>query len=368
MSPDLRKDESEEADPGIRSLPKERWPSADRAAWEAACQPGVRLTRGGAASHLRAVTQNDLAKRYGYFLDFISRSRRLDPEAKAGGHVILENVELYVDELKGRVSSVTVYGSIQKLRRIIQLIAPEHQVSWLIEIERELFSQMRPKSKWDRVVLTEVIVEAGLTLIAQAELSVKLPKLTRARMVRNGLMLALLAHHPVRIKNFAALEIGRSIVKINETWWILLTASETKEKRTDERPIEDDDIAEALEKYLSVYRAILASGTPNSNALWLGISGAVMAQCSVAEIFTETTCSTLGVAINPHLFRTAAMTTAAIHAGDKPHLGSALLHHRHPTVALENYNRATSISAGRAYREIIRRFRPQSNGGHTGAD
>src|SRR5262249_23631182 len=162
----------------------------------------------------------------------------------------------------------------------------------------------------------------------------------------------------IRLKNFAALELRRSIVKVDDdTWWILLTASETKEKRADERPIEDDDVTEALEKYLRVYRPILAGGTPNRKALWLGISGAAMAQCSVGEVITETTRSTLGVAINLHLFRTAGVTTTAVHAGDKPHLGSALLHHRHPTVTQENYNRASSISAGRAYRDVIQRFR-----------
>jgi site-specific recombinase XerD len=306
---------------------------------------------------LRPVTQNDLARRYGYFLDFLSRWKRLDAEAEAGTNVTLENVQPYVEELKRRLSSVTVYGSIHKLRRTAQLIAPERDLAWLLEIERELFSQMRPKAKWERVVLAEVIVEAGLTLIAEAELPVELPKLTQARMVRNGLMLALLAHNPIRLKNFAALEIGRSIDKIDDTWWILLTASETKEKRADERPIEENDIGEALEKYLRVYRPILAGGTPNSNVLWLGISGAPMAQCSVSEVITETTRSTLGVAISPHMFRTAAATTAAIHASGTPHLGSALLNHRHPTVTLENYNRASSISAGRAYRAVIHRFR-----------
>jgi hypothetical protein len=224
MSTEPRKDGTGQAGQPIRTLPKELWSLADKTAWEEACRPGMRLTRGGRASHLRAVTQNDLAKRYGYFLDFVSRSRRLDSEAKAGVHVTLENVEQYVEELKKRVSSVTVYGSIHKLRRTTQLIAPEQEVAWLMEIERELFSQMRPRSKWDRVVLAEVIVEAGLTLIAEAELSLKLPKLTRARMVRNGLMLALLAHSPIRLKNFSALEIGRSIIKIDEIWWILLAA------------------------------------------------------------------------------------------------------------------------------------------------
>ena len=101
-------------------------------------------------------------------------------------------------------------------------------------------------------------------------------------------MLVLLAQYPIRLKNFAALEIGRSIVKIDETWWILLTAAETKEKRADERPIEDE-IGEALDKYLKVYRPILCRGTTNTNALWLGIDGTAMAEYSIREVITETT-------------------------------------------------------------------------------
>src|SRR5271155_499332 len=119
--------------PPIRSLPVELWPSAERAAWVAACRPGVRLKKGGAASHLRPVTQNDLARRLGYFLDFLARSKKLHLEAEAGAQVTPENVEFYVDELKRRVSSVTVYGSIQKLRRMTQLIGPKQNLAWLIE-------------------------------------------------------------------------------------------------------------------------------------------------------------------------------------------------------------------------------------------
>jgi len=249
-----------------------------------------------------------------------------------------------------------VYGSIQKLRRITQLIATERSLEWLIEIERDLFSEMRPKSKWDRVVLTELIVEAGLTLIAEAETAEKLTKLTRARMVRNGLMLALLAAYPMRRKNFAALEIGRSIVKQDGTWWILLTAWETKEKRADERPIECY-IGNAIDKYLQTYRPILGRGKSATNALWLAETGEAIAESYIGELITETARLTLGVPVNPHIFRTAAATTSAIHAGDMPHLGSAVLHHTHPTATLENYNRASCISAGRAYRDVIQRFR-----------
>jgi integrase len=348
--------EPEEIDAAVRSLPLELWSAADKTAWEAACKPGVRLKGGGAASHMRRVTQNMLAQRYGLFLDFVSRSKRLDQAAEAAGHVTSELVEPYVDELKKRVSSVTVYSSIQKLRRITQLIAPKRHLGWLIEIERELFCAMLPRSKWDRVVLTEGIIEAGLTLIVEAETAKKLPRLTRARMVRNGLMQALLAHYPIRLKNFAALEIGRSLIKVDKVWWVVLSGSETKEKRADERPIEDY-IGAAIDKYLHTYRPILARGKDAGSALWLAMDGNAMAECSVQEVITETARSTLGVPVNPHMFRTAGVTTSAIYAGDKPHLGIALLHHSHPVVTQENYNRASSISASKAYGSLTRKFR-----------
>ena len=54
----------------------------------------------------------------------------------------------------------------------------------------------QPRSKFDRLVLTEVLVEAGLTLIREAEISPNLTKLARACQVRNGLMVALLALCP----------------------------------------------------------------------------------------------------------------------------------------------------------------------------
>jgi len=341
----------------IHSLPVALWPAADRAAWKEACRPAVRLTAGGSASHMRPVSQIDLAKRYGLFLDFLSRLGTLDPEAAPSAQVTPDHVEQYVSELNRRVTSVTVYGSIQKLRRMTQLIAPERDVAWLIEIERDLFSAMRPKSKWDRVVLTEIVVEAGLTLFAEGQTAPKLPKLTRARMVRNGLMIALLAQYPIRLKNFAALKIGRSLVKVDGVWWIILTADETKEKRADEREIANY-IGEAIDKYVDAYRPILARGKNPGPALWLVMAGEPMSECFVREAITETTRSTLGVPINPHMFRTNAATTAAIHAGDQPRLGSAVLHHTaHGTVTQENYNRSSGISASRALSDVVRQYR-----------
>src|SRR3954465_5874977 len=93
----------------------------------------------------------------------------------------------------------------------------------------------QPKSKLHRLVLAEVLVTAGLTLMTEADAANHRRALQRATKYRNGLMVALLACCPIRLKNFAALAIGTSFVQIGSEWWIALTAEDTKEARPDER-------------------------------------------------------------------------------------------------------------------------------------
>jgi hypothetical protein len=67
----------------------------------------------------------------------------------------------------------------------------------------------------------EIRAESGLTLVCEAQQFEK-NHIARARGVRNGLMIALLALCPIRIKNFADLEIGRTFKQIQGSWWIAL--------------------------------------------------------------------------------------------------------------------------------------------------
>jgi integrase len=340
----------------VRSLPIEFWPESDRKAWISASRPSQRLNRGGAGSHMKAITRDDLARRYGYFLDCMNRRGLLDPTKAAGTHVAPENVDTYLKELIARVGSVTAYGSIYKLRRACELIYPARDLSWLADVEKDLALVMRPRSKANRWVLTEVLIEAGLTLIAEAENSRKMSKLGQARQVRNGLMVAMLALHPIRLKNFADLEIGRNFVEIKGSRWIVLSASETKEGRPDERRI-DDLLQPALDRYLKKYRPFLAGADQSTTALWLSSNdGASMSYAGVERVLTETTRTTVGIPVSPHLFRTAIASSAAIHGGANPHLASALLHHTNPHVTEAHYNRASSISAGESLRSIIQGY------------
>ena len=52
--------------------------------------------------------------------------------------------------------SVTTYNCIYHLRRAAELLAPTIDFSWLAEVEKDLALVMEPRTKFDRLVLTEL--------------------------------------------------------------------------------------------------------------------------------------------------------------------------------------------------------------------
>jgi hypothetical protein len=340
-----------------RSLPIAEWPQTDRLGWEQACRPAQRLQRGGAASHLAGVSQADIANRYGLYLDFLQRNGRLDPAMGAMTLVTPDNVNEFIAELQARVRSVTVWNSVYKLRRAAQLIAPGGDFGWLTEIERDIALVMIPRSKADRLVLTERLVEAGLVLIKEAEMFGKTP-LARAIGVRNGLLIALLALHPIRIKNFAVLAIANTFVNVDGRWWLHVPADDTKSDLVDQRQV-PEFITDAVNKYVNAHRTVLNRGNAEQPALWISsTTGRQMTAKNLGTLISKLTRETIGVDVSPHLFRTAGVSTAAVYGGKYPHLSSALLgHHRDPRVTEENYNRATSLEAGDTYAAITEAYR-----------
>jgi hypothetical protein len=92
-------------------------------------RPAERLKRGGAASHMKDIRFRDLARRYGYFLDYVQRTEGLDLSAAAAAYVTPDRVNAFVAELQARVGSVTVYGSIYKSCRMAQVLDPTRDFS-----------------------------------------------------------------------------------------------------------------------------------------------------------------------------------------------------------------------------------------------
>ena len=219
---------------------------------------------------------------------------------------------------------------------------------------------MVPRSKADRLVLTERLVEAGLTLIREAETFGKTAH-ARAIGVRNGLLVVLLALYPIRVKNFAALTIANTFVNIDGRWWIHIPSDDTKSKRVDERQVAEI-ITEAVNRYINTHRPVLCGGDAKQTALWISsTTGKRLTTKNLGTLISKITRETMGVDVSPHLFRTAGASTAAIYGGKHPHLASAVLNHRDPRVT-EYYNRAMSLTAGEDYGVIAQLYRQRTSG------
>jgi len=334
-----------------RSLGIAEWPMADQAAWNEALRPSVRLQRGGAAAHLAKVSQKDIANRYGLYLDFLQRNGLFDPTSGAANLVSPGHVQKFITELKDRVSSVTLWNSIYKLRRAAECLTPNVDFGWLSEIEKDLALVAEPRDKTDRLVLADRLLEAGLALI-QDESFATTP-MRRARGVRNGLIIALLALHPLRIKNYGTLKVGASIKKIEGHWWLLIHTRQTKSHRLDERRV-PEFMTEIIDRYLGQYRPLLLGNATQVSAFWISSTRHTQFTTkNMGTLISKITKETVGVDVSPHLFRMSATTTAAVYGSAMPYLATALMGHRDKRINEEHYNRARSLHASAVLADII---------------
>ncbi len=344
----------------VRYLKPEEWPEPDRKAWLDACKPHQRLQRGGRAAHMKPVSQHDLAQRYGCFVGFLERIGQLKRTETALAQVTPEMIERYVADLSRRVSSVTVHGSISKLRRVIEIIDPAFDVQWLKERGLELQENMQPKSRANQIVSSKRIFNAGIALIKRAHSQPGLTSLKRARLARNGLLIAFLALCPIRVKNLAALTLGESLIRQEGQWWLLLSEDDTKSKRRDHRIIPD-----ILVPWIELYVTELKPAFPDSEtAMWPSQYGGKMSTAGIQRLVNNTTRLTLGKALSPHIFRKCVPHTIAGIDGSRIGLASSLLQHSDPRTTEKHYNLASGVESSRIFSRLVDSMKVTGKGKH----
>ena len=335
-------------DDQVRSLPVSSWPQADREAWEQACRPSMRLKRGGAACRMKPKTQATHVRGYGYFLDHCRRHGQLE-EGAAASLITAPRVEHFLAELRDRVGSVTQWSYMQRIRRVSEILAPLRDFGWLRDVEADLRDVARPRPKYPRIVDGERLLRLGLELMDRGEAREQSRPFERSRLVRNGLMIALLALCPIRLGNLHSLRLDKQIRKIGDQWWFILPADETKSGRPDERPIHHI-LTPYIDRWVGQWRDVV----PNiDDHFWPSINGGRLAYTYVGTIITETTRRELGIPVNPHLFRDCCVYTVAERAGSQMGVASGLLQHVDSRVTEKYYNKGASFEAAHRYQAIL---------------
>jgi integrase len=348
-------------------LPSE-WPVKDRVAYLAALRPGDPLEPGGLAAEWSPYTQRKNAKGYGRWLTWLGVRGLLDPSLEPTDRITRERVVAYVNDLRQLNAPFTVLTRVEELAKMLRVMEPGLNIDWLCRLAgRVRATAVSVRNKRRRVRPSEQLVDFGLDLMAKAEGAGGGTPLARALAFRDGLIIALWAARPFRRKNFAALEIGRHLVRVGDQYWLRVEAGETKTGQPIDVPF-PVDLVPHLERYLSHYRPMLAqrAGRWNRNrvattALWISKDGSAMTEIAIYFRVTKLTQKRFGHVVNPHLFRDCAATAIAIEDPEHVRCTMAILGHARLATSEKYYNQAGSLEASRRLQhhvlELRRRFR-----------
>jgi site-specific recombinase XerD len=344
-------------DPASRCMKIEDWPAADRAAWQAAREPGDVLDPEGLAADWRPATVRKNMSGYGRWLTWLDLCGVLDRDAEPAGRVTPERIAAYVGDLQARNAPNTVIARLAELRNMLRVMTPDRDWSWIGKIESKVRRGAQPvRDKQARLQPVRAISALGLRLIAEAEAGGG-AALATALGVRDGLMLALWAARPLRRRNFAALQIDRELRRVNGRWVLIIQDGGTKTGAPYRAAI-PEALEPALERYLALHRPMLVQRTgrwhqPAGDALWVSKDGSPMTEIAIYFRITKLTHDAFGRPINPHLLRHALATSVADEAPENIFMVPALLGHRSPKTAERHYNQAQSVSAVRRYHEEL---------------
>jgi len=340
------------------SLPIALWPEADRQAWRAALMPGNPFQPGGVASRWSPATRRKTAAGYGRFLFWLQERAALAAEGDPAARVTRERVRTYLDDLKRSNRGHTIQNRVQELGDAVRAIAPQRDWRWLLRAAGRLRAGTKPaRDKAARLRPIEALVADGFALMAEAERDGAASRLGRAAIYRDGLVIALLGLHPMRLRNLADLRIGDHVVVETEKIVLKLAAPETKGRHGYEA-IATPRLSTALTRYIRHHRPVLlaAKGRWRTDAgatLWISRDGSPCSEQTLAKIIRKRTKPPGRLPMSPHLFRSAAATSVAVGAPDAVDIIPAVLGHASAKTAERYYNLAGSLEASRAHAALI---------------
>jgi integrase len=268
----------------------------------------------------------------------------------------------YVAALRARSNApTTILSRLNMLDLFLRTVDPGGDRGLL----RRLLVRLRAESedagrrdKRGRLQPSHDLLALGRHLMQEAEARTgDLPPCRRAVLYRNGLAIALLAARPLRLKNLAALELGRHLLRAGGGWRLVIPGAETKTGRPLELPF-PEVLVPALERYVEVHRPVLAAQRGRAHgaagvALWLSAAGGPLSAGTLAFHVTERTRAAFGRPVSPHLFRDCAATSLALEDPTHVRIAAQVLGHAAFSTTEKHYNLARGQEAATAWHRTL---------------
>ena len=360
-----------------KCIPLADWPEQHQLAWNAAFNPGGLFSKPSKASGWRPASVNKTQKGYGIWLSHRKAKACLSDKALGSSApedlVTNDAVSDYIDDMRAiGSSSMTVYNHIQELYDAIRILTPhlpDDHWDWLGNAYKNLRSDAHPiRNKIARLKHADQLEGLGLELMAKAEAEGSrnyqsksgLTELQRAQMYRDGLICALLARRPFRLKNFYSLTIGTNFLIDGDRINFAFKASEMKAKRPMEVPF-PKNLLPHLTRYIEHYRPILlttSAKAPNlpTQALWISRDGTDLTQGPLHVAIRKRTKAAFGKPIPPHWFRDSVTTTLIRDEPASARIIGTILGHTTPDIANKHYNQSRMVETGRRHIALLERL------------
>ena len=259
---------------------------------------------------------------------------------------------------------MSVATSVGALACAVQSTAPDADWCWLSRRYTRLKLRARPsREKRHAVRHTLDLYRFGKELMDTAD-ERDGGLLAAAQRYQSGLIIALLAARPLRIRNFQAIVIGRSLRWDRTRYWLSFSAEETKTGGAIDEPL-PDDLVPYLEGFLRDWRPfLLRRGSrfgrdPTHRSLWVDRQGKPMREATLRELIKRYTRKRFGTAIWPHLFRHCLLTSVAIDQPELLRISAILLGHSNHQTGEKHYNQAQMLDASRRFAATVLALREE---------
>jgi integrase/recombinase XerD len=333
-------------------LPYADWPAVDRELWQRAFRADDPFDRAAGVGLAKTTKQRYLVG-WRRFLGYLALEDPETLEIAPADRITALRVRRFVGHLQKTNGAHSVAIQLEAMYHAARVMMPEQDWAWLKSIKTRLHAAVPPYSAKGPAITSMMLVELGLALMEESQ-PVDGQKLGMADAVRyrDGLIIAMLGFIPLRCRNLASLEIGRTFVQEGDGWALIIPTNETKSGK---EPIEfaiAPLLSPYFDRYLELVRPRLLRRA-TCTALWVSPKGGALGYSSFGPMLARHTMRRWGIRVAPHDVRDAGATQWAIDAPDQIGVARDLLGHADLRPTTRHYNRARGIEASRALAGVI---------------
>ena len=339
--------------PSLLIWPPSRWPAPDKELWRIAQAGHGPDGPDNPAAGWRPRTLEKNEDGYGRYLSWLDREGLLLDGETPAGRITPERVKAYIAQIQTHLATVSVGLTVGALNAAANAFAPQADWSWLSKRYSRLKMRAEPSREKRKIIQhTLDLYNYGKRLMETADQGPG-QAIRAAQRYQAGLIIALLAARPLRIRNFQDITIGESLRWDSRNYWLTFADSKTYQPIDEPCP---QDLLPYLDEFLRGRRLILlqqaakfGSADPLHRRLWVDRVGKPMRENTLRDTIKSYTAAEFGEPLWPHLFRDCLLTSVATDRPDLMGISARLLGHTTLKTGEKHYNQACTLDASRRY-------------------